>query len=529
MCDFMPTEKEFAKLFLKEFKKRRIKSKDEVAKLKKELCIKFGINQEPTNPDILKYASDGFIDRYGELMGIKPTRTISGVATITVSCKPGYCGGRCTYCPPMSKLVPKSYSANEPAIQRAIRNRYDPYKQVRDRLNQYKIMGHPTDKIEIIVIGGTFLALEKDYQYKFIKGIFDGLNGKKSASLEEAKRINETAKHRCIGLTIETRPDYCFEEHVNSLLDFGCTRAEIGIQSIYNDVLDRVKRDHHVEETIKAIQIAKDSAFKIIAHIMPFLPGSSIERDIEMFRDIFTNPDLQVDEFKIYPCVVVPGTELYKEWKEGKYQPPSLEDALKVIVEMKKMAPPWIRFRRIFRDIPANEIAAGPKKSNLRELAIQELKKEGLKCRCTRCREPGHAKKIYGVDVDENSIQLVRHEYDASGGKEIFLSFEDMKNDVLIALLRLRMPYKPHRKEIDDNTALIREIHTYGKLVPISKDDDNGWQHKGFGSLLLKEAERIAKEEFDKNKMIAIAGVGVKQWFMKHDYKHQGPYMEKSM
>jgi elongator complex protein 3 len=519
--------REFAKAFFKEFRKRKIKTKEDAAKLKKELCIKFGLKEEPTNPDILKYASPAFIARYGKIMGIKPTRTISGVATITVSCKPGYCGGRCTYCPPMSRDVPKSYSANEPAIQRAIRNMYDPYKQVRDRLYQYKIMGHPTDKIEIIVIGGTFLALEKDYQYKFIKGIFDGLNGRRASSLEEAKKINETARHRCVGLTIETRPDYCFEEHVDSLLDFGCTRAEIGIQSIYNDVLDRVKRDHHVEETIKAIQIAKDSAFKIIAHVMPFLPGSSAERDVEMFKEIFSNPNLQVDEFKIYPCVVVSGTELYKEWLEGKYTPPTLEETIKVIVEMKKLAPPWVRFRRVFRDIPANEIAAGPKKSNLRELAINELKKAGLRCRCTRCREVGHAKKIYGVDVDEACIELVRREYDASGGREIFLSFEDTKNDVLITLLRLRMPFKPHRKEIDDKTALIREIHTYGKMVAINKDSRDDWQHKGFGSLLLREAERIAREEFDKKKMIAIAGIGVRQWFGKQGYNHLGPYMEK--
>ncbi|MFH8092413.1 MAG: tRNA uridine(34) 5-carboxymethylaminomethyl modification radical SAM/GNAT enzyme Elp3 [Candidatus Aenigmatarchaeota archaeon] len=522
----MITEREFAKIFLKEFRARKPKTKEEVIKLKRELAAKFGI-EEPTNPDILKYASDAFIEKYRSLFEIKPTRTISGVATITVACKPAYCGGNCSYCPPLSKFVPKSYSANEPAIQRAIRNKFDPYRQVRDRLSQYKIMGHPTDKIEIIVLGGTFLATEKEYQHKFIKGIFDGLNGKRASTLEEAKRINETARHRCVGLTIETRPDYCFEEHVDALLEYGCTRIELGMQSIYNDVLDRVNRGHHVEETIRAIQIAKDSAFKIISHVMPFLPGSSVERDIDMFREIFRNEDLQVDEFKIYPCVVVEGTKLYEEWKQGKYTPPTLEEAVKVIVEMKKMAPPWVRFRRIFRDIPANEIVAGVKKSNLREIAIERLKKEGLWCRCTRCREPGHAKKIYWREVDKSHIKLVRRDYRASGGDEIFLSFEDVKNDVLVALLRLRIPYKPHRREIDDKTALIREIHTYGKMVPIDKDDSNSWQHKGFGSLLLEEAERIAKEDFDKKKMIAISGVGVKSWFMKHGYKYEGPYMSK--
>ncbi|MCS7134966.1 MAG: tRNA uridine(34) 5-carboxymethylaminomethyl modification radical SAM/GNAT enzyme Elp3 [Candidatus Aenigmarchaeota archaeon] len=518
-------EKEFAKLFFKEFKQRGIQTKEDVIKLKRELAKSFGID-EPTNPDILKYASEKFIEKYRSLFEIKPTRTISGVATITVSSKPGFCGGNCTYCPPMSKLVPKSYSAKEPAIQRAIRNRFNAYKQVRDRLKQYKIMGHPTDKIEIIVLGGTFLAMDKSYQYRFIKGVFDGLNGKRASSLEEAKKMNETAKHRCVGLTIETRPDYCRERDIDAMLEFGCTRVEIGLQSIYDDVLEKVKRGHNSEESIKAIQIAKDAGLKIIAHIMPFLPGSSVERDIEMFKELFSNPAWQVDEFKIYPCVLVEGTELYREWLQGNYLSPTLSDVLKVIVEMKKMVPPWIRFRRIFRDIPADEIVAGPKKSNLREIAIEELKKQGLRCRCTRCREPGHAKKIYGIDVDENEIRLVRREYEASGGVEIFLSFEDTKNDVLIALLRLRMPYKPHRKEITLNTALIREIHTYGKLVPIQQSGD-GWQHKGFGSLLLKEAERIAKEEFDKRKIIAISGVGVRQWFMRFGYRHEGPYMSK--
>jgi len=497
-------------------------------KLKRELCVKFNLSEAPTNPDLMKYANETQIKEFSKIMGIKPTRTISGVAVITVSSKPGPCGGSCIYCPPLGKYVPKSYSPNEPAIQRAIRNKFDPFKQIKDRLNQYKIMGHPTDKVEVIVLGGTFTALDKNYQKKFIKGIYDGLNGKKAKTLEEAKTINETAKHRCVGLTIETRPDYCMEKDVDSLLEYGCTRAEIGIQSIYNDVLDKVKRGHYVEDTIKSIQILKDSCFKIIGHIMPFLPGSDFNRDLKMFKELFTNQDFMIDEFKIYPCVVVPETELYEQWKRGEYKPPTLEETVKLIAEVKKITPPYVRFRRVFRDIPAPEIAAGPKKSNLRQLAIEELKKCGMRCRCTRCREPGHAKAIYGVVANASNIELVRREYDASGGKEIFLSFEDTKNDVLIALLRLRIPSdKAHRKEIVEKpSALIREIHTYGQIVPLNEKIESEWQHKGYGKLLMAEAEKIAKE-FDRKKMVAIAGVGVKQWFINLGYKYDGPYMSK--
>lgn len=519
----------FAKEILRDVDSNKIKNKFQVDKLKRELCLKYKLPEAPTNPDILKYASDEQIIKFSRIMGIKPTRTISGVAVITVSSKPGYCGGRCTFCPPMIRTVPKSYLPTEPAIQRANRNEFDPFKQVQDRLNQYKIMGHSTDKIEIIVIGGTFTALDKTYQEEFIKGIYEGLNGERAKTLEEAKKANETAKHRCVGLTIETRPDYCMEEDVDNLLSYGCTRVEIGIQSIYNDVLNKVKRDHSIEETIKSIQISKDACFKIIGHVMPFLPGSDFKKDLNMFKEIFTNPDFMIDEFKIYPCVVVPKTELYEQWKRGEYQPPTLEEAVDLIVEMKKIAPPWVRFRRIFRDIPAPDIAAGPTKSNLRELALEKLKKQGYRCRCTRCREPGHAKKIYGIEPDMSNIKLVRWDYDASHGKEIFLSFEDTKNDILIALLRLRIPSdKAHRKEINNvPTALIREIHTYGKLVPLDKKPEEEWQHRGYGRELLKEAENIAKQEFDRKKMLAIAGVGVKQWFMKHGYSYDGPYVSK--
>lgn len=520
-----------SKEILKQIDKGFIQSKKEVEKLKKQLGVKYRLSSLPTNPDIIKYATDEQIIKFSKIMHIKPSRTISGVAIITVSCKPGYCPGNCVYCPPTAEIVPKSYSAKEPAIQRAIRNKFHPFLQIRDRLNQYRIMSLPHDKIEVIVLGGTFLAFDEKYKKWFIKGIYDGLNGFQSRNLKEAQKKNETAKHRCVGLTIETRPDFCKEKHVDEMLEYGTTRVEIGIQSIYDDVLNLVNRGHTVKDTIEAIRIAKDAGLKIVAHVMPNLPVSNFERDLEMFRTIFTDPRFMPDDFKIYPTAVIGGTKLHELWKKGKYKALTDEETRDLIVEIKKIAPPFVRFRRILRDIPANEIVAGPKKSNMRELVLKKMKELGLRCRCTRCREVGHAKKLYGIEPKIKNIKLVRRDYDASEGKEIFLSFEDIKQDILIALLRLRIPSeKAHRREINRiPSSIVREIHTYGPLVPLDKKPKREWQHRGYGKELLNEAERISKEEFDRKKVVIISGTGVKQYFLKQGYKYDGVYVSKRL
>ncbi|MBS3052135.1 MAG: tRNA uridine(34) 5-carboxymethylaminomethyl modification radical SAM/GNAT enzyme Elp3 [Candidatus Aenigmarchaeota archaeon] len=524
----MLVEEKISKEIIQNIDKGNVKTKKDLEKFKKQLSMKYKLKHMITSPDITKYMSDEKITKFSEIMHIKPTRTISGVATITISCKPGPCGGACTYCLPATKITPKSYSPLEPAIQRAIRNEFDPTRQIRDRLNQYKIMGHPNDKIEIIIIGGTFLALEKDYKEWFIKDIYDGLNGFESGDLQQAIKKNESANHRCIGLTIETRPDYCFEPHVDEMLNYGATRIELGVQSIYNDVLLKINRGHGVEENIKAIRIAKDAGYKIVAHIMPFLPGSDFKRELKMFNILFTNPNFMPDDYKIYPTMVMPNTILYEEWMNGNYTPPTDEDVKNLFVEIKKMVPPFVRFRRMLRDMPATEIASGPKKSNIREIALQELKNQGLKCRCTRCREPGHAKRLHNIEPNIENIELIRRDYDASEGKEIFLSFEDTKNDILIALARLRVPSeKTHRKEIKKVASVIRELHTYGPLVPIDKQPKNEWQHRGYGKELISEAEKISKEEFDRKKLVIISGVGVKKYFTKLGYSYDGPYMSK--
>jgi elongator complex protein 3 len=386
-------------------------------------------------------------------------------------------------------------------------------------------MGHPSDKIEVIILGGTFLALSRDYQEWFIKRIFDALNEKESESLETAQELNERADHRCVGLAIETRADYCFEEHVNQMLKFGTTRVEIGVQSIYPEVLDKIKRGHTVEDVVRATRLAKDSSLKVTYHLMPGL-FVDLKEDLEQFRILFENPDFKPDSLKIYPTLVIEGTELYEMWKKGEYKPLTTEEGVELLVQAMKHIPKYCRIIRMQRDVPSDKIVAGIRKSNLRELVEKECERRKIRIREIRYREVGH-KLARKVRVDEASINLCRLDYEASKGKEIFLSFEDIKNDVLIGFLRLRIPYKPFRREIDENTALVRELHVYGETVPIGKRKLQAWQHKGFGRRLLQEAEKIAKEEFDMKKMIIISGIGVREYFKKFGYSKDGAYVSK--
>ncbi|HDJ96726.1 MAG TPA: tRNA uridine(34) 5-carboxymethylaminomethyl modification radical SAM/GNAT enzyme Elp3 [Candidatus Aenigmarchaeota archaeon] len=497
-------------------------------KVLKEVAKKYRLEKLPTKIEILSFCTPAEKSRLKKVLTTKPSRTISGVTVVTVVAKPAPCPGSCLYCP-RGINAPQSYTGLEPAIQRAIRNDYDPFLQTKDRLNQYKVMGHPSDKIEVIILGGTFTALSEGYQEWFVKRIFDALNGVDSETLEEAQRINETAKHRCVGLTIETRPDFCKEKHVDFMLRLGATRVEIGVQSIYDDVLKFIKRGHTVEDEVEAIRIARDAGYKIVLHVMPGLPGSDFKRDIKMFKTLFSDQRFMPDGLKIYPTMVIEGTELYEMWKRGEYNPLDDEKTIKLLVEIKKLVPPFVRIRRVLRDIPATKIVAGPKKSNIRELVQKRMKEIGLRCRCIRCREVGHMEMNFGLKPRVEDIKLVRREYKASGGVEIFLSFEDVKRDILIAFLRLRIPSgKAHRKEIKEvDSAIIREIHTYGYALEIGKKPKEEWQHRGYGKELIEEAEDIAKIEFDKKKMVVISGVGVRRYFMKNGYKRDGLYVSK--
>jgi len=333
------------------------------------------------------------------------------------------------------------------------------------------------------------------------------------SSLEAEQKRNETAKIRCVALCVETRPDWCFERHIDGMLRLGATRVEVGVQCLRDSVLDFVHRGHSVKDSVKATKLMRNSLLKVGYHMMPGLPSMSKEMDIEDFRTLFSNSDFMPDAIKIYPTTVIKGTGLYDLWKSGKYTPLSAEDAADIVVEVKKFVPKWCRIMRIQRDIPGNVIEAGPSVSNLRQLIEHRVK-----CRCIRCREPRDK------PVDWSAVKLLREDYDASGGKEVFLSFEDTKNDLLLGFCRLRIVPESHRSEIPMNSAGIRELHVYGQAVPLGEAGDV--QHKGLGKQLVAEAERIAKE-FGCKKMVVISGVGAKEYYFKLGYKPDGVYVSK--
>jgi len=448
-----------------------------------------------------------------KIKGRKPIRTISGVTPLAVMVKPRKCKhGSCVYCPELD--VPKSYLPGSPVVLRASVMNYNPYKQVKARLKAYEIMDHPTDKIELIIMGGTFLFYPKKYQYDFIKKCYDALNNKNSKNLEEAKKINEKAKNRCVTLCIETRPDFCGKKEIERMLEFGATRCEIGVQSPDDEIYRIVNRGHKVKDVIKATKLLKDASFKVGYHLMVNLPGSNLEKDLKMFKKIFSDENFKPDQIKIYPTQVVEGAKLVQWYEKGKYSSYSEKELVNLLAKIKSIIPKYCRVIRIMREIPRESLISGTKRIDLRNVVKEEMKKQNLKCECIRCREVGYRKK-----VDEKSIKLYRIDYDASGGEEIFLSYED-RNNVLISLLRLR---------ISNKKAMIREIHTYGPEVEIGKEDKNKWQHKGFGKKLMKEAERITKKEFKINKLTVIAGVGVKEWFYNLNYKKDGYYVSKNL
>ena len=522
---------EIGELVLKE----KPKSKEEIAKIKKKICKKYGLSKIPSDADILKVFKGR--EEYNQLRAIlrvKPVRTISGVAVVSVMTSPAPCPhGRCVPCPGgVEKGTPQSYIGLEPAAQRGAQHGYNPFKQVLARLKELSELGHDVDKVEIIVMGGTFPARPKNYKEWFMLGIFNALNvfGRKRVKiendLEKAKRKNEKAKARCVGVTFETRPDYAREEHIIEMLKFGGTKVELGVQSIYDDVLELIKRGHSVEDTITATRLLKDSAFKVGYHIMPGLPGSDFERDLKMFKELFTNEDFKPDYLKIYPTLVVEGTELYEWYKKGIYKPYTTEEVVELIARAKKYVPEWVRIQRIQRDIPVTH-AIGLDKGNIRQIIHERLKELGYECRCIRCREVGH--KLRNVKITDEVIknaELVIRKYKASKGVEYFISYELPDYDALIGFIRLRFPYKPFIPALE-GCALIRELHVYGKAVPLGKKESDAFQHRGFGEKLLKTAEEIAKEKFDK--IAVISGIGVREYYRKFGYRKKFEYMVKKL
>jgi len=466
----------------------------------------------------------------------RPTRMLSGVIVVAVMTKPYPCPhGRCIYCPGgLEYGTPQSYIGNEPALMRGIQTGFDPYQQVQLRLRQYEFLGHAISKVDVVVMGGTFTAMPLDYQEWFITNIYEAVNRypeskpKSISSLEEAQLKNETASIRIVGLTIETRPDWCREHHVDNMLRFGATKVEIGVQSIYDDVLRVVERRHGVKESIEATRILKDAGFKVGYHIMLGLPGSDPDKDLQMVRELFENPDFRPDMLKIYPTLVIEGTKLYEMWRRGRYRALTDEEVVELVAKMYRYIPRWVRIIRIQRDIPADIIIAGPKKANLRELVEKKAMEMGIKINEIRFREVGRQAIYRGIHPVKATI--TKEVYEASKGIEIFLSAEDPDNNVLIGILRLRIPSRyVHRSEVDSRTAIVRELHIYGPQIPIGDYSEDGWQHKGWGSKLLRTAEEIAYYEFNCNKILVLSGVGAREYYRKQGYirPHSSPYMVK--
>ncbi|MEK7512084.1 MAG: tRNA uridine(34) 5-carboxymethylaminomethyl modification radical SAM/GNAT enzyme Elp3 [Patescibacteria group bacterium] len=455
------------------------------------------------------------------LLQKRKIRTLSGVAPIAVLTKPYPCPGKCIYCP-TEKNMPKSYLSNEPAVMRAIATKFDPFKQVTARLRALTDNGHETDKLELIVMGGTWSCLPRTYQNWFIKRCFEAANGRVAKNLIQAQILNESAKHRIIGLTLETRPDYINEDEIKYWRKLGATRVELGVQSVDDEILNSSERGHGAKEIIRATKLFKQAGFKVAYHLMPNLPGATPTKDLANFKKLFSNENFQPDMIKIYPTVVTKNSKLYGLWKKGGYQPYSNKQLLNLLLKTKLAVPEYVRIIRLIRDIPKESIEAGNLISNLRENLKIELKKQGKFCRCIRCREV--REEIKGA----NKSKLFITKYQASGATEYFLQYASNNKRKLFAFLRLRLPRneKNFIPEIQ-NSAMIREVHTYGRLIPINKGE-SGVQHIGLGSKLMQQAEEVAaKNGFSK--IAVISGVGVRGFYCKLGYKQEGTYMLKPL
>ncbi|PWA27568.1 hypothetical protein CCH79_00000260 [Gambusia affinis] len=524
-------------------------------KVKTKTSAKYGLEAQPRLVDIIAAVPPQYRRVLVPKLKAKPIRTASGIAVVAVMCKPHRCphisftGNICVYCPggPDSdfEYSTQSYTGYEPTSMRAIRARYDPFLQTRHRVEQLKQLGHSVDKVEFIVMGGTFMALPEEYRDYFIRNLHDALSGHTSNNVAEAVRYSERSNTKCVGITIETRPDYCLKRHLSDMLSYGCTRLEIGVQSVYEDVARDTNRGHTVRAVCESFQLAKDAGFKVVAHMMPDLPNVGMERDVEQFIEFFENPAFRPDGLKLYPTLVIRGTGLYELWKTGRYKSYTPSALVDLVARILALVPPWTRVYRVQRDIPMPLVSSGVEHGNLRELALARMKDMGTECRDVRTREVGiqeihHKVRPYQVNLPQTEnihrnvptsrVELVRRDYVANGGWETFLSYEDPEQDILIGLLRLRRcSPQSFRPELKGGVSVVRELHVYGSVVPVSSRDPSKFQHQGFGMMLMEEAERIARGEHGSLKLAVISGVGTRNYYRKLGYELEGPYMVKQL
>jgi len=540
--------------------KRKPDSRDAFNTARRQICGELKITQPPNRKLLSAYQNlvkmkrltkDTKIETFLTKAGI---RSLSGIAVITSLVKPYMCPGKCVYCPTEVRM-PKSYIASEPAAARSLRLNFDPYLLMQKRILMLERNGHVTDKIEYIVKGGTWNAYTLKYQYWYMLESFRACNDlsrgepttrtteddwkkKKIEDLQEALEIeqvyNETAKHRMIGVTLETRPDAITPKSIYHMRLQGCTRIELGLQAPDDKILELIQRGHTVQQFKDAILLLRTAGFKVDLHFMPDLPGTTPEHDVEMYNQLFSDPALRPDMVKIYPNTVIPSAELYQWYLDGRYKSYGEEGLFSALLQMKLATPRYCRISRLIRDIPANEIKDGNIITNLREALEKKLHEDGKKCVCLRCREVGRQLKKH-PGLTEIIPELFVEEYDTVGGIEYFLTLEDPERIAVYGFLRLRIPEeeKQNRKifelmpEIKD-CSFVRELHTYGKMVSIGQRDAGSTQHKGYGKKLMSAAEDIVKKN-NRDRVAVISGVGVRGYYEKLGYAKEGTYMTKSL
>lgn len=504
----------------------------------------------PRIPEILKIAGE-LIDspeqlkRFRTKLRCKAVRTDSGVAPITLLTKPYPCPGKCVYCPTEVRM-PKSYISSEPAAARALSLKFDPYQQVKQRVEALERNGHEAKKIELIVKGGTWSSYPWSYRKWFIKRVFDAANHlgqptrKRFYTLAESQAANETADYRIIGLTIETRPDWVYPREIIRLRELGVTRVELGIQALDDHILALTQRGHTIAHAVRATILLKAAAFKTDYHFMPGQPGSNAKKDVEMYRQLFDDPRFRPDMVKLYPCVVLPSAELQEWFTDGRFKPLVGEELIETMVQIQSITPYYCRVPRLIRDFPSPEITGGNTTTNLRQEVEKRMEERGIEQKDLRVREAGHRPMLDASVIP----QLCIEEYENAGGKELFLSYEDADRTTVLAFLRLRLPdhgitfgdEKTDRwlKELREHfielqgAAYVRELHTYGQALALGETKQDAVQHKGLGGKLMEEAERIAKERGYES-ICVISGIGVRAYYRAKGYELAGTYMKKML
>ncbi len=446
----------------------------------------------------------------------KPTRTISGVAPVSVLTPPYPCRGSCIYCPSVPE-APKSYLPDEPGVQRARRFGYDPFGQTVGRIQAMENIGHSTDKVELLILGGTWSDYPPDFQEWFVRRCLDGLNGVEAGSLEEAQQLNEAAPHRNVGLVVETRPDCITPDEVRRLRRLGVTKVQLGVQSLDDRILTLNRRGHTVAQTRAAVRRLRLAGLKIVLHWMPNLLGATPESDLADFHRLWDDPALRPDELKVYPCLLVEGTGLYELWKAGEYRPYDEETLVRLLADCKTSVPPYCRINRLMRDIPAPDIVAGVTKSNLRQVVQQRMVEAGQTCRCIRCRE------IRDVLVEPEALRLTDTTYPTDATTEHFLACETAEGR-LAGFLRLSLPQvEPEMSELE-GCAVVRELHVYGPALALGVRREGRPQHAGLGTRLLEEAQRVARSA-GYRRLAVIAAVGTRPYYRRRGFALYGTYM----